>query len=85
VIVVQGDDQTVSTGGPDSFGILDNNQVAIVNEVLAVYPDVFDTIQIYTSFIDDASASLSVKSPRKDWPARLFAAVASKLSAAEFA
>ncbi len=56
VLVVEGDDQTVAIGGPGVFGITQDNQVAIVQRVLAEYPDVFDTIQIYTSFIDEANA-----------------------------
>lgn len=56
VLVVEGDAQTVSTGGPNVFGISQDNQVAIVQRVLSEYPDVFDTIQIYTTFIDEAHA-----------------------------
>ena len=53
IVVVEGDTQTVSSMG-GSFGISDANQAAIVQEVLSEYPDVFDTIQIYTSFVDEA-------------------------------
>lgn len=56
ILVVEGDAQTVSTGGPNVFGITQDNQVAIVQEVLSQYPDVFDTIQIYTTFVDEAHA-----------------------------
>jgi hypothetical protein len=54
VVVLEGDAATVSAAGGGSFGITEGNQVAIVQAVLAEHPDVFDTIQIYTSFVDDA-------------------------------
>jgi MYXO-CTERM domain-containing protein len=54
VIVVLGDARTVSSNGV-SFGITDDNIAAIIQDVLAQYPDVFDTIQIYLSFLDEAS------------------------------
>lgn len=59
VLIVEGDAQTVTVGGPDAFGITDENQVAIVQQVLAEYPDEFDTIQIYTSFIDQAHQGIA--------------------------
>lgn len=54
ILVVEGDARTVSQAGGGVFGILPENQRAIVQEVLAVHPDIFDTIQIYTSFVDQA-------------------------------
>lgn len=54
VLVIEGDADTVTVGGPNQFGITDANQVAIVQEVLASYPDQFDTIQIFTTFTDEA-------------------------------
>lgn len=57
VIVLDGSDPRFVTRGVDgSLGITDDNQVVIVQEVLASYPDVFDTIQIYLSFLDAAHA-----------------------------
>ncbi|MBK6690091.1 MAG: hypothetical protein IPG45_36845 [Deltaproteobacteria bacterium] len=54
VLVIEGDNRFVTSGGGGAYGITDDNQVAIVNEVLAQYPDEFDTIQIYTTFLDEA-------------------------------
>ncbi|CAN0545113.1 unnamed protein product, partial [Laminaria digitata] len=59
VLIVEGDAETVTVGGPDAYGITDANQVAIVQQVLAEYPDEFDTIQIYTSFIDQAHQGIA--------------------------
>lgn len=59
VLIVEGDADTVTVGGPGEFGITDANQVAIVQEVLASYPDEFDTIQIYTSFVDQAHQGIA--------------------------
>ncbi len=56
LIVIEGDPRFVTDGGGGTFGITDDNQVAIVQEVLANYPDVFDTIQFYLSFTDEAHA-----------------------------
>lgn len=54
VLVLEGDDRFVTDGGGGSYGITADNQVAIVQEVLAQYPDDFDTIQIYPTFLDEA-------------------------------
>jgi hypothetical protein len=54
VIVLEGGPRFVTSGGPGSFGLLPENQRAIVAEVLSVHPDVFDTIQVYLSFLDEA-------------------------------
>lgn len=59
VLIIEGDAETVAVGGPDAFGITDANQVAIVQQVLAAYPDEFDTIQIYTTFIDQAHQGIA--------------------------
>ncbi len=57
VIVLDGaDPRFVTRDAGGALGITDDNQVAIVQEVLAHYPDVFDTIQIYLSFLDEAHA-----------------------------
>ncbi len=53
VLIIEGDGQTVAPVGPNSWGISENNKRAIVQRVLAEYPDVFDTIQIFTTFQDD--------------------------------
>ncbi len=55
VIVLEGDSTIVSSGG-GAFGITDRNQVAIVREVLSEYPDRFDTIAIFLSFLDQNHA-----------------------------
>ena len=52
ILVVEGDAQTVAAVGGGEFGISDANKRAIVQQVLSEYPDVFDTIQIYTTFQD---------------------------------
>ncbi len=51
IIIIEGDARTVTVGG-GGFGITDDNQTAIVQQVLAELPDAFDTIQIYTTFTD---------------------------------
>lgn len=55
IIVVEGDAQTVSQQGIGRFGISEDNQRAIVAEVLGLVPDEFDTIQIFTTFDDQTS------------------------------
>ncbi|MCB9649937.1 MAG: hypothetical protein H6730_25630 [Deltaproteobacteria bacterium] len=59
VLIIEGGAGTVTVGGPGAFGITQDNQVAIVQEVLSQYPDVFDTIQIYTTFIDQAHQGIA--------------------------
>ncbi len=59
VLIIEGDAQTVTVGGADAFGITGDNQLAIVQQVLAEYPDEFDTIQIYTSFVDQANQGIA--------------------------
>jgi len=57
IIVLDGADPgLVANDGMGNYGITDDNQVAIVQAVLAQYPDNFDTIQIYLSFLDNAHA-----------------------------
>lgn len=57
VIVLDGTDpRFVSRGADGTFGIAQANQEAIAQEVVAAYGDVFDTIQIYLSFLDSAHA-----------------------------
>lgn len=51
VIVIEGDDRTVSSGG-GQFGITPDNATAIIQDVLSMYPDEFDTIQLYPAFPD---------------------------------
>lgn len=55
VIVIEGDPRFVTSNGV-AFGITEDNTAAIIQEVLANYPDEFDTIQIHLSFIDEAHA-----------------------------
>lgn len=55
IIVIEGDARTVTSNGV-AFGITEENTAAIIQEVLAVYPDELDTIQIYLSFPDEAHA-----------------------------
>jgi MYXO-CTERM domain-containing protein len=59
VLVIEGGPGTVTVGGVGAFGITEDNQIAIVQEVLAQYPDEFDTIQIYTSFVDQAHQGIA--------------------------
>jgi len=59
ILIIEGDADTVTVGGPDQFGITEANQVAIVQQVLASYPDEFDTIQIYTTFVDQAHQGIA--------------------------
>lgn len=59
ILVLEGDAMTVSQNGLGRFGISEDNQRAIVAQVLAMYPDVFDTIQIYTTFEDQAHAGFA--------------------------
>ncbi len=54
VIVIEGDDRLLTAGG-GGFGLTQDNLVAVAREVLAQYPDVFDTIQLHTTFTDLAS------------------------------
>jgi len=55
VIVIEGGGDFVSNGAM-GFGITDRNQRAIVHEVFTQYPDRFDTISIFLSFIDQNHA-----------------------------
>ena len=55
VIVIEGGGDFVSSMG-GAFGITDRNQRAIVQEVFTQYPDRFDTIAIFLSFIDQNHA-----------------------------
>jgi hypothetical protein len=57
VIVVEGDANTVSSDGQGGFGIVQDNAVAIIQQVLAMYPDEFDTIQFYPAFFDSAAGN----------------------------
>ncbi len=59
ILVLEGDAQTVAQNGLGNFGITEDNQRAIVARVLAMYPDEFDTIQIYTTFEDQAHAGIA--------------------------
>ncbi len=54
VMVIPGDARMVSSTGPGEFGITEDNQKAIVQEVLANYPDEFDTLVVFTTFEDKA-------------------------------
>jgi hypothetical protein len=54
IIVLEGDDRFLTAGG-DGYGLTQDNLVAVAREVLAQYPDVFDTIQLHTTFPDRAN------------------------------
>lgn len=51
VLLIEGDSETVATSSR-GFGITEANEQEIVRRVLEIYPDAFDTIQIYTTFFD---------------------------------
>jgi MYXO-CTERM domain-containing protein len=55
VLVVEGDARTVSSDGAGNFGITEDNAAAVIQDVLAMYPDEFDTIQLYLTFPDAAA------------------------------
>lgn len=57
VIVIEGDATTVSSDGAGGFGIVEENARAIIQQILAVYPDEFDTIQFYPAFFDAAAGN----------------------------
>ena len=59
IVVVEGDAMTVSQAGIGRFGISEDNQRVIVSQVLSLIPDEFDTIQIYTTFTDQAHAGFA--------------------------
>lgn len=59
IIVVEGDAQTVAQNGLGRFAITEDNQRAIVAQVLAQIPDEFDTIQIYTTFEDQGHVGIA--------------------------
>ncbi|MFO0726818.1 MAG: MYXO-CTERM sorting domain-containing protein [Myxococcota bacterium] len=66
LLVIEGDPRFVTDGGGGQFGITDDNQVAIAQEVLSQFPDVFDTIQIFLSFTDAANQGTAYYQPIKN-------------------
>ena len=52
VLVIEGAPGFVTAGTDGSFGIIAENQVAVVQEVLSQYPDRFDTVTMFLSFTD---------------------------------
>lgn len=57
VIVVDGDARTVSSDGMGGFGISADNQRNLVNDVVGLVGDRFDSLVIFTAFDDQAPAS----------------------------
>lgn len=56
IIVVEGDARRVSSSGPGAFGLTEDNQRALLEDVLGLVPDRFDTFVFFTSFEDQATA-----------------------------
>lgn len=63
VLVMEGDDEIVTTFGPGQYGLVFNTAVAnplsIVTRFLEIYPDEFDFVTVWTSFWDFGAEGLA--------------------------
>ena len=59
ILVVEGGLDTVTQVGPDQFSLLDENLQAILAEVYAEVPDVFDTVFVFTTFTDQERVGIA--------------------------